>query len=79
MSNKRAQSKQPALPKVGDLVQFTWSVSEWTGQVIDYIGPVGVNGEHIFAVRFPLTDNGEGEEKYAELAAGRLSVIKKAA
>ena len=42
-------------------------------------GNPGLNGEPLFAVRFPLTDNNEGEEHYAELPAERLQVIKQAA
>jgi hypothetical protein len=79
MTTKKNRSKRATLPRVGDQVRFTWGLSEWTGQVIEYRGALGINGEHIFAVRFPLTDNNEGEEKCAELPAERLNVIKQAA
>lgn len=79
MKIKKAHTAKTSLPAIGDVVRFTWGLSEWTGEVTEYIGAIGINGEHIFAVRFPLTDNSEGEEKYAELPAERLQVIKQAA
>ena len=63
--------------RVGSTVRLRWVVEDVTAEVIEDLGPLGDDGEHIYRVRFWFTDVSEPME--IEIEASRLKVVRRAA
>jgi hypothetical protein len=60
----RAKKARPRF-RVGDWVSFAFGTSRWGAQVIEYRGPLGINGRHIYRLR---RDQEYGEPDTFELS-----------
>jgi len=79
MATQKRRAQKAAGPKVGDVVRFTHGLSTWTGEVVEDRGCIGISGARLFGVRFPLDPAYEQEERYTELPADRLEIVRPAA
>lgn len=67
------RKKNPTDIKVGDRVRFTYGLADATGVVIEYRGPLGIGGEHIYRIRFSTDPEWTAE---TEMPACKFEVVR---